>query len=119
VKQAELDLEAGIKARDEGMKAVAENSGTWFERAQILAPAVVFALGNRGWFGNSGRMPFSAEDLRLQISERIGNPHHSNTWGTLVRRLVKDGLIVPTGRTVPSRRTSSHAHATPEYEVMQ
>ena len=109
MKQTELDLEAGIKARDEGMKAVAENSGTWFERARLEA--------------HRSLPPFTmtGEAVRdyLREIEHVGSPHHPNGWGALIKALVRDGLLKPTGHTVPSRRTSSHAHATPEYEVMQ
>ena len=105
MKQAELDLEAGIKARDEGMKAVAENSAPWFERARACATESLRPGGS--WF--------TGEDIRQWIECRVGPPHHSNAFGALISRLVRDGIIVPTGRTVPSTRATSHAHRTPEY----
>lgn len=109
--RSQAELFEGKKARDEALARVAENSGTWFERARKEASRPGLLV----WMGIP--RSFTAESLRSVLIARVGEPHHSNAWGALVSRLVKDGVIVPTGRMVPSTRKTSHAHRTPEYRA--
>jgi hypothetical protein len=101
-------LSAGAELRDKGLAQVAENAEPWFARARryVEKRAVAGRLGT-----------FTGEFLRDVVTLHVGEPHHSNAWGALTSRLVKDGTIVPTGQMVPSQRKTSHAHRTPEYRA--
>lgn len=92
-------------ARDAALERVAENSGTWFELARAAAPRAV------------GRIPppFRGEDLRDALTVTLGPPHNPHVWGCLVRALVRDGVLVPTGRWIQMRSKGSHARRTPQY----
>ena len=96
---------SGVAARDEALDRVAGNAVPWFDRARAAAAVAVRALP---FF-------FTGEDVRREISGRVGEPHHPGAWGALVHRLLWEGLIEPTGRYVPMAEKSSHARRTPEY----
>lgn len=98
-----IDPAGARGARDAGLGAVREKSGTWFDRAM----AAVIALAPE-WVG-------TGEDLRLLLTERCGPPHSHYVWGALIAQAVEREYLHPTGRRVPMRTVKSHARRTDVY----
>ena len=105
----------GEAEKAKALEQVKENSGPWFEKARAVALEGLF----REFCPHGGHMghawPATGEDIRVYLGHFAGKPHHPNAWGALVARLVKDGILEPTGRYVAMVTKSSHARRTPEY----
>lgn len=99
-----FDDDASKKAKEAALDSVRENAGRWFDLARAEA--------------HRSLPPFvmTGEGIRQYLTVLVGEPHHHNAWGALISTLVKDGLIVPTGRWLPMTQRSSHARRTPEYQ---
>lgn len=93
-----------LEARDRSIDRVLTNAGTdWREQAMEITRA----LGGE----------VTGEDIRLACqAEKIG-PHHHNAWGGLVNFMIREGLLLPTGRYVPMKATGSHGRRTQVYAV--
>lgn len=102
------ELELTKKARDRALAIVAARSDTWMSRA------VDWYRNNipSDWMG-------TGEDLRRHISPVIGQPHHPNAWGALIKFLIRNKVVEPTGRYLQMRDEKSHARKTPEYRRTQ
>lgn len=98
-----FDYAASTQARDVVLKTVAENSGTFIQRA-------LSALAHM-----SG--PLTGEDIRRRLSERGIEPHHHNAWGALISTAVKRGILIDSGMTVRMKDERSHARKTTLYTV--
>lgn len=59
----------------------------------------------------------TGEDIRLQCEAAGVQPHHHNAWGGFVCALIRDGVLIPTGRYVPMKADGSHARKTQVYQV--
>jgi len=101
----QLSIFAAIKARDEALAQVSDNAGDWIESALARIPTL------------SGEL--TGEDIRFALVKIVGEPHHSNAWGALIRTAKGRGLIENTGHYVPMRAANSHARITPVYRVVR
>lgn len=89
-----FDIEAGQRAREEGMQKVVDNSAEWQEYARaVLATLAV-----------SGKT-FSTDDFHNALKVQ---PHHPNAVGGVFRWARSHGLIERAG-TKESERPSAHA----------
>lgn len=52
---------------------------------------------------------FTAEDVKNQIIEQIGHPHHPNVWGALFSTAVKRGWVTQESYT-RGKLPDAHAH---------
>ena len=59
----------------------------------------------------------TGEDIRLLVEKVIGQPHHPNAWGAIIRMALKEGIISRTGEWRQMRTPKSHARQTPVYRV--
>jgi len=98
-----VSTRAAIKARDEALAQVSDNAGDWIESALARIPRL------------SGEM--TGEDIRFALVALVGQPHHANAWGALIKTAKGRGLIENTGRYVPMRAANSHARITPVYRI--
>lgn len=100
------DPEKARKARDEAMKRVGQNAGSW--RGNAL---VALSLLEKGYTG-------TAEDIRIRlIMKGLEPPHHHNAWGELIRTAIKIGKLIPTGQRKQMKLAKSHARMTPVYRI--
>ena len=102
-KSEQPDLFAALQARDELLKQVAANAGSW------MAGGLGMIAALREWSG-------TAEALRLHL-QRMGlnPPHHHNAWGALIKKAISGGYLVPTGRYAHMATVKSHGRRTPIY----
>ena len=94
------------EARDRALKRVEHNNTGW------LAEALRFCETSPAL---RCLKEFTAEDLRLAVTPRIGSPRSPHAWGLLSRHLLDKQIIVPTGKWVHMKSDSSHARRTPQY----
>lgn len=59
----------------------------------------------------------TGEDIRLRLSKNGITPTHSNAWGGLVRSLIRDGLLTPTGFETYAEDPNSRSRRLQVYEV--
>jgi hypothetical protein len=59
----------------------------------------------------------TGEDVRVAIVNTVGEPHHHNAWGAMIKSAVKQRLIIPTGKWRPMKLPQSHARVSPIYRV--
>jgi hypothetical protein len=98
-----LEMDAGKKARDEGIQRVAENSGEWRERAAEMIEAMAERLPD-----------FTADEVREEADRiKLGDPHHANVWGAVMMAAARRGLIEKTMTVRPSARPEAHGHCNP------
>ena len=98
-----LDLEAGERARDVAISAVADDA--WIARAA--------AVVRRELAGQE----VLAEEFRRVCEARGVTPEHHNGWGALTMALAKSGTITETGRLAKSQSPRSHARRQPVWRV--
>lgn len=99
------DLFGAKVARDEALNRVGDNTGRWMHKALL-------AVSNL----ESGAH-LTGEDIRLQVRDRVGNPHHHNAWGALIKAAIRADLIKPTGKHRAMQTVKSHARRTPVYYI--
>ena len=101
--KAAREVPPEVQAKDAAIDQVLDNAGlSWQERATAVL---------RGMTASE----VTGEDVRLACEARGVRPHHHNAWGGLTSRLVKAGLLVPTGRYVAMKAKGSHARKTQVY----
>jgi len=101
--QANCDqLQLGIVLRDEGIEQVEDNSRSWQERAFDVVQSIPSGI-------------LMGEDIHRKVASSIGEPHHPNSYGALIMRAIKSGLLVKTGEYKHSSRPSAHARVNPVY----
>jgi hypothetical protein len=59
----------------------------------------------------------TGEDIRLAVSDTIGEPHHHNAWGAMIRYMVGRKMIWATGKYKHMKTRRSHGRMTPVYRV--
>lgn len=101
--QLNLDLEAGERARDVALAAVAD--ADWIGRAAAVVAAELAG------------QEVLAEEFRRVCEARGIAPDHHNGWGALAMALAKRGTITDTGRLEKSRHPRSHARRQPVWRV--
>lgn len=94
-------------ARDTALTQVTDNAGSWMDMALDQLPRLRRQMTE-----------FTGEQLRLEITDAIGAPHHHNAWGALVMIAVNRKIIYNTGSYVAMKTTKSHARRTPVYRWM-
>jgi len=88
-------------ARDKGMERVVLNTPEWWRRNYF------FLMMRRELME-----PFTGEDFRLYATEKIGNPHHYNSWGAHWNIAVTRGYVVSIGKLQQMKTKESHARRT-------
>jgi hypothetical protein len=97
----------GEQLRDTGIKTVIANAGDdWLKKATDLIQ-VRFA-----------GQEVLAETFRKVCEEENIRPHHHNAWGGLTNRLIKQGILIDTGRVAKSTHPTSHARRQPIWKVI-
>ena len=97
----------GEQLRDNGIKTVVKNAGSiWMDKAIEL---ICSKLAGQ---------EVIAETFRVLCEEENIIPHHHNAWGGLTNRLVKEGVLIDTGRMAKSLRPKSHARRQPVWKVI-
>jgi len=91
------------EARDAGIAQVLDHNEAW----RIAALAEMEKLF-RGWVG-------TAEDIRINITPKVGVPKHPNAWGGLMNAALKRGWFTPTGKWISPTDVKSHSRPTREY----
>jgi hypothetical protein len=99
------DLFGAKQARDDALSRVSGNTGTWMHKALVAVSDL-----------KSG-VDLTGEDIRLRVADRVGNPHHHNAWGALIKAAIKNDLITPTGKYRAMQTVKSHARRTPVYYI--
>ena len=99
--ESPLPLFEAVRARDAALKTVAENSGTFIERAMDIIASM------------SGEV--TGEDVRFKCEAEGCTPHHHNAWGAVISQAVRRGHLVPTDRLAKMRGPKSHARRTMVY----
>lgn len=92
-------------ARDRGIATVTNNAADWMPRAQLALPPALRRLSAE----------FTGEQLRSAVAAVVGEPHHHNAWGALVRWAVSAGYVTPTGRWEKGTTEQGHARKLPVY----
>lgn len=91
-------------SRDSALARVLTNAGPdW--REQVDAVVAALAVGTL----------VTGEDIRLACAERGIVPHVANAWGGIVNRLIRSGVLEPTGQRVAMLAPGSHARKTDVY----
>lgn len=99
-------LAYGEQLRDKAIATVAANAGQgWMDKAEALIRTRL------------GGTEVLAESFRLLCEEEGVKPHHPNAWGGLTSRLIKQGVLVDTGRIAKSTAPRSHARRQPIWKV--
>jgi hypothetical protein len=100
-------FQQGEHLRDQGIQSVVSNAGDcWLERATDLIRTQLAG------------QEVLAESFRLLCEEEGIRPHHHNAWGGLTNRLIKQGVLIDTGRVAKSTRPTSHARRQPIWKVI-
>jgi len=99
------DLFGAKQARDSALDQVSGNTGEWMHKA-LFAISII-----------DTEFELTGEDIRLRIADRVGNPHHHNAWGALIKAAIKQKLITPTGKQRAMQTVKSHARSTPVYYI--
>lgn len=93
-----FDLPAARQARDKGIERVESNALEWKDAAMQIVATLP-----------KGR-EVMGDDIRKEVMDRIGEPHHSNAWGALTRRAIQLGHLKPTGGGKQSKSVKNHGH---------
>jgi hypothetical protein len=97
---------AAIQAREDALYLVMFGETMFAARVR----AVVKRLPP-GWIGIT-------EDIRIEYTNRgYPPPHHHNCWGGATMRLVRDGILIPTGGWRWTRTTPAHRRKAMEYRL--
>lgn len=99
------DMFAAKLARDDALKRVESNAGAWMGRALVAV-----TLLKRGKL-------MTGEDIRVSIVKYVGEPHHHNAWGAMVKNAIEQNLIVPTEEWRHMKLPQSHARKSPVYRI--
>jgi len=92
--------------RDEALRRVRDNAGlSW----QVQATNLLMR--------QQAGLELTGEDLRMACLDVEIVPHHHNAWGGLISALVREGILVPTGRYRKMRAPGSHARETKIYRL--
>lgn len=98
-----------IQKRNSALQQVEDNSGDWFAIALIELRELK----------HHKNQEFTGEQLRRWLTPLIGNPHSVNTWGALIMKARREGVIEPTGRYAPMQSEKSHGRETKVYRWCQ
>ncbi len=101
-----IDLFTAADARDEGIDIVSNNALSWFDQAASYISQM------NAWTG-------TGEDMRMLITQVIGEPHHHNAWGAMIMAAVRKGDLIKTGEMRKMVGDKSHARMTPVYVTKQ
>jgi hypothetical protein len=92
-----------IAARDAGMATVLKHAGDdWRESAKSVLRGLP-------------QTEVTGEDVRIACEQVGVRPHHPNAWGAFINQLVREDVLVPTGRYAPMKAKGSHARKTQLY----
>lgn len=99
------DMFGAKLARDEALKRINDNSGDWMTRAVVSVSLI-----------ETGTL-MTGEDIRVRIVSIVGEPHHHNAWGAMIKNAITQKLILPTGKWRCMKLPQSHARSSPIYRV--
>lgn len=100
----DLFNQPAIEARDKAIAQVSQGSPTWIEQAHENIRTYPHPIA-------------TGEDLRVWLTERIGEPHHHNVYGAMIMGAARKGLITKTGEYRPMKLKQSHARVNPVYSI--
>lgn len=108
-----MNSQQGILFRNAGMKQVRANlPAQWRDAYRIYAELFLC--------GKAGGDTFMGEDLRVNIAQKIGEPHHPNAWGSMaaicIRRWMDAGKIERIAYQ-PCKSIKNNACVRPVYQV--
>jgi hypothetical protein len=95
------------KARDNSIEVVTKNDQAgprWIDRALQRIP-------------NYPEETATGEDLRIWLEPQIGEPHHANAAGAMIRTAMRRKILTRTGEWRPMVSPKSHARMTPVYRI--
>jgi hypothetical protein len=101
-----FDAASSEAARDDALALVtgSETRLLWIEDYSEFARGLL-----PGWTG-------TFEDLRCRFLQSGGaEPEHFNLWGAAAREIVRQGILVRTGRHEKAKFVQNHARELPEY----
>lgn len=90
-------VKTGAVLRDSGIAKVKANNEQWMVDAMAIL---------RDW---KAPVEVTAENIRLVVASKIGEPTHPHAWGALTRSAAVKGVIADTGRSTQSKLPSSRA----------
>ncbi len=99
-----VDAAQAAEARDAALSQVAENSGSFMDRA--LEAIKQLPAGE-----------YIGEDIRAALTDQNIIPHSANVWGSLTRTALSRGLITETGKLRAMRDRTSHARRSMVYRI--
>jgi hypothetical protein len=100
-----LDWLQATKRRDAALAQVEANSEGWVDRATDSMPRAIRDLLE----------PFIPEDVKLKLIPIVGEPHHFNCWGAVIRKGKKRGYLVRVDGTGHSKLPATNATEVPLY----
>ncbi len=96
-----------VEARDRALAEIGEHGDGWAYSA--IAALRTYIITHPSFIG---------EEFRLWAAERVGQPHHHNAWGAVMRVAAQMGIIRMTDRQRPTTTKRSHARRSPVWEVV-
>jgi hypothetical protein len=93
--------QSGEQLRDEGIARVLSRTKEQWQ-ADLQGVILSFPVGQE----------VTGEEIRWKAVPRIGEPHHPNVWGGVIKTAIKDKLLEPTGEVRKSVSPKNHAHRT-------
>jgi hypothetical protein len=97
----QYSLNLGRQERDAGIKTVLVNAGDQW-RDLVWNYVINLHHGTE----------VTGEDIRRACEARGIIPHHPNAWGGTINGLIRQGILIKTGRWVQMKDKRSHARAT-------
>lgn len=105
----------GEKRKAAGMSAVKSSHSKWCKDARLAAEL---------WLDTKIKERVTGEDITEQIIDQVGDPvrdngepGHSNVFGSLTSRLIRDGWLLDVNEKLPMRKPKSNARKTAVYVV--
>ena len=103
--EAQRDMFSARRARDDAIESVTRNSADWMQSALVAISKI-----QRG-------TEVIGEDIRIMIRDKVGDPHHHNAWGALIKSAIRNGLLIQTDRFRQMKTTKSHARVSRIYRL--
>lgn len=107
--QIPLNLNPGYKPMIDGIQQAQDNAkDTWKQEARNLVL----------WVAQTYKTDFILDQVMRLLEQKGMPPHHPNAFGGIVRKLVSEGLIRPTGAFRASTNKSAHCRMMRVYDYV-
>tara|TARA_R110000868_G_scaffold189574_1_gene432619 strand:+ start:902 stop:1276 length:375 start_codon:yes stop_codon:yes gene_type:complete len=100
------DSKLSKSERDKGLARTQSVNQNWLDLALIHLSR---------W---NGKSEITGEDIRIEISQFVGEPQSANAWGALTRSAVIKGLLQDTGKVSLAKSVTSHARRLPIWKFI-